>query len=220
MIAVVVPVHNEEHFLPSCLLALKRAGAHPALRGESVLIVVVLDDCSDRSTAIAASSGCNIDAIQIRAKSVGAARAAGARHALAAGARWLASTDADTIVATDWIACQLAVRAQAVCGTVTVRDWQLHHARVRHQFDARYRDVDGHRHVHGANLGICANAYVRAGGFKSLRTSEDVALVASLSAAGIAIAWSAKPRVATSARIDARAPAGFAAHIRALDDPR
>lgn len=40
--------------------------------------------------------------------------------------------------------------------------------------------------------------------------SEDVALVRSLEAVGAKIAWSARPRVTTSARRLARASGGFA----------
>ncbi|RYY84013.1 MAG: glycosyltransferase family 2 protein, partial [Comamonadaceae bacterium] len=67
----------------------------------------------------------------------------------------------------------------------------------------------GHRHVHGANLGVSATAYRRAGGFPALACSEDVALVEALKAMGANIAWSAAPRVSTSARANARARGGF-----------
>ena len=49
MLGIVIPAHNEEACLPSCLAALHVAASHPALRGESVLIHVVLDDCDDGS---------------------------------------------------------------------------------------------------------------------------------------------------------------------------
>ena len=38
--------------------------------------------------------------------------------------------------------------------------------------------VNQHPHVHGANLGFRASAYLRAGGFPALPTAEDHALVA------------------------------------------
>jgi thymidine phosphorylase len=63
--------------------------------------------------------------------------------------------------------------------------------------------------VHGANLGVSAEAYLRAGGFQALACSEDVALVEALKASGARIAWSAAPRVTTSARTNARARGGF-----------
>jgi hypothetical protein len=63
--------------------------------------------------------------------------------------------------------------------------------------------------VHGANLGVSAQAYLRAGGFAPLACSEDVALVEQLQATGARIAWSAAPRVVTSARRASRARGGF-----------
>jgi hypothetical protein len=129
------------------------------------------------------------------------------------GARWLAFTDADTKVGHAWLAEQLALSADAVCGTVGVDDWSAHgaHARwLRRHFARTYTDADGHCHVHGANLGVSANAYRRAGGFRHLACKEDVALVEALQGCGANIAWSARPRVLTSARRTARAHGGFA----------
>lgn len=50
---------------------------------------------------------------------VGHARAAGAQELLNQGVRWIACTDADSTVAEDWLVEQLALEADAVCGTVT-----------------------------------------------------------------------------------------------------
>jgi hypothetical protein len=151
--------------------------------------------------------------LEVNARNVGVARATGARAALAAGARWLAFTDADSAVDADWLSQQLRLCSDVVCGTVTVLDWSDHGDAVRRQYMASYRAHDGHRHVHGANLGVDAQAYRRAGGFAPLRCHEDVALVESLRAIGSRIAWSAAPRVRTSARRDFRAPEGFGAAL-------
>jgi hypothetical protein len=61
----------------------------------------------------------------------------------------------------------------------------------------------------GANLGMSAAAYRRAGGFSPLACHEDVALVEALIASGADVAWSSRPRVVTSARLDSRADGGF-----------
>ena len=132
---------------------------------------------------------------------------------LARGARWLAFTDADTQVAPEWLAEQLALDADVVCGTVVVDDWSAHgiHAELlQWHFAQTYTDADDHRHIHGANMGVCAVAYRAAGGFQHLACSEDVALVEALQTNGARIAWSARPRVVTSARRVARAQGGFA----------
>jgi glycosyltransferase involved in cell wall biosynthesis len=214
MIGIVIPAHNEDELLGACLRAALDAARHPRLRGEAVQIVAVLDSCDDDSAAVARELG--VETIEIEARNVGIARAAGADRLLARGARWLAFTDADSRVAPDWLAAQLALRAQAVCGPVTVDDWTPHHERTRAAFYRAYMDADGHRHIHGANIGVSARAYRRAGGFPPLACSEDVALVDLLVAAGVRIAWSAAPRVVTSARVDARVRGGFGDTLAAL----
>lgn len=207
MIGAVVPAHNEEALLGCCLAALAVAARHAALSGETVRIVVVLDACTDRSEAIACAAG--VEVVTVTARNVGVARATGAARLLADGARWLAFTDADSRVSPDWLAVQLSLGVEAVCGSICVDSWDAHPPVVREVFAGIYRDRDGHRHVHGANLGVCASAYRRAGGFPPLACREDVALVERLIAIGAQIAWSAAPRVVTSARIASRVRGGF-----------
>ncbi|GHD04244.1 glycosyl transferase [Pseudorhodoferax aquiterrae] len=219
MIGVVIPAHDEAAHIGAAVAAARAAAAHPALVGEPVQILVVADACRDDTAALAQAGGAQT--LALCARNVGIARHAGARQLLAAGARWLAFTDADSTVAEDWLAAQLALQCEAVCGCVWVADWQAHGERaglVAQAFAAHYRPVDGHRHIHGANLGLSAAAYQRAGGFQALATSEDVALVRALETAGIAVAYSAQPRVWTSARTDHRAPLGFGDALRRLSD--
>lgn len=214
MLGIVIPAHNEEQHLGACLEAVAEAARHPALAGEAVLPIVVLDSCTDGSADLAARAACL--ALSVEARNVGVARALGAQELLARGARWLSFTDADTRVSPSWLVDQLSLEADAVCGTVGVDDWTAHgvHAGLLHwHFLQTYHDRDDHRHVHGANLGVSAEAYRRAGGFQQLACSEDEALVRALEATGARIAWSAKPRVVTSARKDARAAGGFASAL-------
>ena len=211
MLGIVIPAHNEQAVIIECLVAAKKAAAHPRLQGEAVEILVVLDHCSDLTAALVAEA--QVASLEIQARNVGVARAQGAEEMLARGARWLAFTDADTQVAPEWLADQLALGADAVCGTVAVDDWSAHgiHAELlQWHFAQTYTDADDHRHIHGANMGVCAVAYRAAGGFQHLACSEDVALVQALQTNGARIAWSARPRVITSARRVARAQGGFA----------
>lgn len=217
MIGVVVPAHDEEDHIGACLEALRTAARCDRLLGEAVMLVVALDACTDATPAIARTHGA-VTAV-LNDRNVGVARARGAEMALAAGARWLAFTDADTVVSPGWIADQLAQRSDAVCGTVEVRDWSSWGGRgaaLKRRLSAVYTDADGHRHIHGANLGVSAKAYRCAGGFQGLASSEDVALVDALRATGASIAWSAAPRVVTSARPRFRAPGGFGATLGRL----
>ena len=166
MIGVVVPAHNEEALLATCIRAIQQAAAHPGLAGEPVQILLVLDSCDDNSAAIAALAG--IDYLSVSARNVGYARAVGVEHLVALGARWIACTDADSEVATDWLVAQLALGADMVCGTVQVRDWGDIRLSVQQRYADAYTQADGHRHIHGANLGFCAQAYRRSGGFQHL----------------------------------------------------
>ena len=211
MIGVVVPAHNEQQLIGSCLRAIRAASTDPLLVGEPVLVVVCADACDDDTETIARDHGAV--AVALRSRNVGLARAHAAHLALEQGARWIASTDADSCVPPNWLSAQLAHKADAVCGTVRVVDWGGLGRRVIECFCAGYRDVDGHRHIHGANIGVARQAYLAVGGFKAGTAHEDVSLVHRLAYAGYQIAWSSSPCVTTSARLDARAPDGFGARL-------
>lgn len=207
MLGVVVPAHDEEEHIEACLDSVHIASRHPSLGSEPVLIVVALDTCTDGTDAVSRRLGATV--VNTNARNVGVARSIGANVALAAGARWLAFTDADSVVGPDWLVAQLMQRTDAVCGTIEVKDWGDYGDAIRLQHQQTYRDMDGHRHIHGANLGVSAAAYLKVGGFQPLKSSEDVALVSALHVHGASIAWSASPRVVTSARRRYRAPGGF-----------
>ncbi|QRX84080.1 glycosyltransferase family 2 protein [Glaciimonas sp. PAMC28666] len=220
MIGIVVPAHDEEELIGHCLATLLHAGTDPLLGGEETTIVVVLDACSDGTKYIVqqyaartAGQRCVVECIEIEARNVGIARAAGARYVLERASRWLAFTDADSRVSPAWLSIQLNLNVDVVCGSVMVDDWSPHKefaSMLCEHFARTYNDNDGHRHIHGANLGVSAELYIKAGGFSPLACHEDVALVAALEKIGARFAWSAAPRVITSARIKARAIGGFA----------
>lgn len=215
MIGVLIPVHNEERHLNLCLASVQLAAVHPGLLGEPVRILVILDSCTDASAMIARNRG--VMTLEVNARNVGQARRAGALALLDQGARWLACTDGDSRVADDWLYEQLALQADAVCGTVTPDDWHEDYpADARAEYHRRYQQRDGHRHIHGANLGFSAQAYRGAGGFPALSCHEDVHLVRQLELTGARIAWSCRPRVITSARLDPRAQGGFGDYLRSL----
>ncbi|MGY2372958.1 glycosyltransferase [Pseudomonas sp. SDO524_S393] len=215
MIGVLIPAHNEELLLEACLDAAMVAAGHPALKGEAVQILVVLDSCSDGSARIA--QGYQVQCLEVQARNVGHVRGVGARHLLNLGARWISCTDADSRVAPDWLVAQLALEVDAVCGTVTVDTWsEGFDAAAQIRYHQGYEARDGHRHVHGANLGVSAGAYVRSGGFEPLACHEDVQLVRDLERSGANIAWSHAPQVITSARLDAHAQGGFGDYLKGL----
>jgi glycosyltransferase involved in cell wall biosynthesis len=218
---VVVPAHNEEELLPACLAALREAAG---VAGVPVRLLVVADACTDATAAVAAAGGAEV--IRIRARNVGAARAAGMARLLrrmrdtGPAVTWLATTDADTVVPPGWLRRQLGYAGRGwdvVLGTVTVTDWTGHPPHAPALFAARYEFGDGpHPHVHGANLGIRASAYLAAGGFRSMRTAEDHALAAAATEAGGRVLQVSDLTVVTSARRQARAPRGFSHLLRSL----
>lgn len=227
-VGVVVPVHDEAALLPACLAALDQALAQlpPALRR---IAVVVLDACTDDSPAIARRWAVGDRAcLRVDARSVGCARAAGMQRVLDELAGhdpscvWLATTDADSVVPPGWLADQLALAAngaEAVAGSIEVRDWRGYPAGFSERFLQFYAPPgsgDSHGHVHGANLGVRADAYLAVGGFSSLPTGEDHALWNALHARPRVS--SRKLAVTTSARNHARAPDGFSRFL-ALFDP-
>lgn len=219
-IGVVVPAHDEQELLPAALRALRVAARHPALRRIAVHVVPVLDACSDDSGAVAPG------AIEVAARNVGLARAAGFAEVLRreagrlAGELWLATTDADSTVPPDWLAVQLELArggAEVVAGTVEVRDWSPQPAAVRARFTRTYGSPGtGHRHVHGANLGLSATAYRGAGGVPALPLGEDQALVDAAHALGVRVVGTGRVPVLTSARRESRTTGGFADHLRTL----
>lgn len=214
MIGIIVPAHNEQDFLDDCIKSLIAASSHEQLKGEAVEIMIVLDDCTDDSALIAQAHGVLTHPCCHR--NVGMTRAAGAQLMIERGARWLAFTDADTVVPYAWLADQVAFGADAVCGIVQVDDWSEHSEQVRIRYDAHYRPVDDHRHIHGANLGVSSIAYQRVGGFRPLSAHEDVHLVQDLQRTDARIVWTARNSVTTSARKHCRCKEGFGDYLNSL----
>ncbi|GAB2909705.1 glycosyltransferase family 2 protein [Rhodococcus aerolatus] len=216
-LAVVVPAHDEEELLPACLASLRVARSRVAV---DVLVVVVLDRCTD-GTAAAVAAEPDVVAVVVDAGNVGVARAAGARAAVRAGATWLACTDADGTVAPDWLVAHLRHARSgvaAVAGSVVVDHFRGHPPEVGARWHGAYRPGPGHHHEHGANLGVRAGAYRAVGGFAGLAEHEDVDLLARLRAAGHAVVAVDDLGVTTSGRVRGRVGAGFAGHLRSLAD--
>lgn len=223
-VGVIIPAHDEQDLLPSCLASLRQAIREIRGTGLPVHLVVVADACRDRTAEIARQAGAAV--VSVSARCVGTARAAGAREVLRRTRHldpedvWLATTDADTLVPARWLREQARYAGlgwDAVAGTVRVENWRGHPPGVRSAFAERYNAGSGpHPHVHGANLGVRAAAYLRAGGFTGVRTGEDHSLVAALHRTGGLVLRTRALPVVTSARRDARAPLGFGHYLTEL----
>lgn len=227
---VVVPARNEVDLIGACLRALgAQAGIEPA--GWEILLV--LDDCTDATADRArepALGGVALHEIHVSGLGAGGARAAGmdlACHRLeAAGAPdgLIATTDADSQVAPDWLLRQLealAAGAVAIGGRISLEriggealDAETL-ARRRREHSERQDAVatDGpteHPHFGGASIGITARAYREVGGMEPLVALEDEALARRLRSRGIEIQRLDSVRVSTSARTVGRATRGLA----------
>jgi cellulose synthase/poly-beta-1,6-N-acetylglucosamine synthase-like glycosyltransferase len=236
-VAVVIPVHNEEPLLARALAAVSAAAdvlqhSHP---DTDVAIVAVLDACTDGSGAVVArfaASDRRITLLPVVFRSVGRSRRAGINLLLtgllpdrAGPGRpqtskrvWLANTDADSCVPENWLLRQVELAdrgADAVLGTVEPDPAGMDGELLR-RWHARHPLGEDHPHVYGANLGVRASAYLRAGGFPRQRSQEDRALAARLRRHGYRITSTDTVRVVTSGRTEARAPQGFGAYLLAL----
>lgn len=217
-IAIVIPAHNEAATIIDCLTAVQLA----IEQLPSTIIaypIIVLDSCTDETLSLVKSA--KVEYVTCDYRCVGRVRDLGIRHAIAAGATWLACTDADSIVNKDWLVQQMAHLKQQptemICGVVSVDSWAHLSMQTQQAYDAHYQDIMGHRHIHGANLSFSSKAYLAVGGFAPLPCHEDVALVRTFENQGYPITWSNRVRVTTSSRLQARATEGFAAFLANLE---
>lgn len=215
-IGVAIPAHDEAALLPASLRALRVAASQHGV--PDVRIIVIADSCRDHTAAVARAAG--VEVVEVRVSNAGAARAEGLdlvvrTRSVALAELWLATTDADSEVPVGWFTEQLRLHDagyDAVAGTVLVSDWSDHVGSVRDRFVREYGAArQDHPHVHGANLGLSARAYVQIDGFPRLALSEDHELVAALQRCGLRTARTGNIPVRTSARPDYRAARGFGA---------
>lgn len=193
--AVVVPARNEERLLPGLLTAL-------LAQQDRDFTVVVVDNASTDATAHLARA-CPLDIHVITEPSPGAGTAAdtGFRYAIDRGAVLLARTDADCLPRPDWVAkARSHLTAphppELLCGRSIPRRDEHPNPLERYAYPAAVRAAAlygrwraDHRTpefrtpfvlIHGHNLAITADLYVRSGGTPREELtdgSEDVTLL-------------------------------------------
>jgi glucosyl-3-phosphoglycerate synthase len=235
---VVVPARDEEARVGACLRAL---ATQRAVDPAKVLVVLVLDGCQDRTRERALAVAQSLPALRLQcvdgpARGPGPARALGlrvARQAVGAdaGEALLASTDADTRVAGDWLTVQLAAvadGARAIGGLIDLDPREAaalppgavaaREARVPARLAAvrRWQPDAEHHQFSGASLALTAATYDLVGGLPAVAELEDEALERQLRAHGVPIRYLRAVRVTTSARLDGRcAGAGLAVALAA-----
>jgi glycosyltransferase involved in cell wall biosynthesis len=231
-VVVAVPVRNEAARVSECLSSLSRAiealaGCNGRQFAPRVRTVVVLDSCSDRTAEVVAGFPW-VHAVPANLGRVGAARSVAVRQGLGLSSElpartWIVNTDADSRVPQDWLTHQLWLAdlgADVVCGLVDPDPAECGPTRYA-AWLAAYLRMDGHPHVHGANLGVRGDCYLDCGGFSTGRLAhEDVSLVRSAEARGWHVVASRGATVRTSGRTEGRVQlGGFAGYLRACVRP-
>lgn len=225
-VGVVIPARNEEHSITACLQSVLTALDQQGLAPQDRWVVVIADSCSD-GTADRARRTLNGHGsiLECSVSSPGAARRLGAAQVLERFAQaplsrlWMANTDADSCVAPDWIAHQLSLAGRGYCGVAGIVHVDNVHGLEQDQLravlaDYTIHDNGTHPHVHGANLGVRADAYLDAGCWTPLALAEDHCLWSRIKARGWPTASCSKTIVRTSGRLHGRATGGFADTLR------
>jgi glycosyltransferase involved in cell wall biosynthesis len=217
-VGIVVPARNEAARIAACIDALQQAAARLTVPTH---IVVVADSCHDETAAAAREALDEGDVVEVVLGSAGAARALGVARLLRlldsvpSDRVWLASTDADTVVPPDWLKRHLrcaAAGAVAAAGVIELDSFVDLPPVVAERFASIYDGPldEEHSHVHAANLGVRADAYVAAGGWPPLATGEEHHLWSALRKLGLRTMSPRWLRVTTSARTTSRVTGGFA----------
>lgn len=223
-VVVIVPARDEEQRVGACLdaIAATRADLAAHLPKVHVRVMVVLDCCLD-STDVVVAGLPEVEVVVSSCGRVGGARAMGVRSALSTAASnrsrvWIACTDADSTVPSDWLRTQVQFAdagADLLLGTVRPDTTEMS-PQAYTSWLVRHDVADGHRHIHGANLGVRANWYSRVGGFEDVAVHEDALLADAVRRGGGRVFAVAASPVVTSARQTGRAPTGFAGYLQDL----
>ena len=151
-------------------------------------VVVVADSSTDRTAQIASEMlGRQGTVLNAQVRTAGDARALAFRCAWRAIVDLCSDGGSLTRMRTAlfpgrWLTDQRRLASEgieAIAGTVSVDSFAEHGPEAAERFRASYtcRPDGSHPHIHGANLGVRADAYLRAGGWTNLRTAEDHAVV-------------------------------------------
>jgi glycosyltransferase involved in cell wall biosynthesis len=223
-VGVVIPAHDEEATIATCVRSVARALEAAHSRIEESVIVVVADSCRDATAARARTALRSAIVLEVAAATAGRARAVGCEAAMRvlggpAERTWIANTDADSAVGTTWVLRQLRAAAAGVTCITGIVDLVDADPRLRRSFRRTYAERirrRDHDHVHGANLGVRADVLRRVGNWSAVETGEDHELWRQIRASGEPCLTDPGLVVSTSARTVGRAPAGFARDLHRL----
>jgi glucosyl-3-phosphoglycerate synthase len=238
-ICVVVPARNEEELIGSCLRALAE---QDRVSCEEYEILLVLDHCTDDTEARARDVAASYPALRIHfldgpgkgsghARRVGMEVACDRLYAVRRPHALISSTDADSVVAPDWISAQLAAAdrgARAIGGRIRLAEdgsvpkvlleWHVSRGHLRQSrllSDPERSERIEHWQFSGASMALTAAIYRKVGGLESRDTLEDEQLELVLRRHGVPVDRLLSVRVETSARLVGRASLGLAHDLSA-----
>ncbi len=231
---VVIPARDEADAIGTCLAAL----AAQTVGVGAFEVILVADSCTDdtEGTARAAAGRLGVTLMVLHgpgegsgpARRLGMDAAAERLEALGRPDGLIASTDADSTPAEDWLERQLghvARGADVVAGLIELAPEDAaglpqavlrrrEHDAQRRLSDVAKRDPQAqHHHFAGASLGVTAATYRSVGGLEGREALEDEAFAEKLSRRGIAVLRPSDVRVRTSARVDGRARRGLSVDL-------
>ena len=235
---VVVPARDEEELVASCLRAL---AAQSDIDPHHYEVLLVLDRCTDATATRAMEVATTHPRFRLHlldgpglgsghARRVGMEAACERLTGLGRPQGLIASTDADTIVAHDWLSAQLDATqrgARAIGGRIElgggslppdVVRWHADRDGIRHQKILSDPDSLGaaeHWQFSGASLALTAETYAEVGGLKPTATLEDEGLEQVLREQRIPIERLLSVRATTSSRLRGRADRGLASDLAA-----
>ncbi|MDB5269069.1 MAG: hypothetical protein JWP58_2109 [Hymenobacter sp.] len=246
-ISVIIPAKDEAATLPATLAALAAQTTEHGepLPPDSFEVIILANNCQDATAAVVRRQAQRFPALVVHIAElcltgdtahVGRARrllmdeACARLEQVGQPAGIIASTDADTQAAPDWLAAiqaEIAAGADAVGGRILTSDddagpvalqrIQTHDAayrllctRLEDLIDPAPLDRWPRHHQHfGASLALTARAYRRVGGLPEVRFLEDEALCQELRRHDLALRHSLRVHVLTSARRQGRVEVGL-----------
>lgn len=246
-VAIAIPARDEADLVAACLHAID-ASAHDAMLDVPPTLLLLVNNSRDGTAALARQLGLSHVRLIVEEHvlapgraNAGWARALAFRRALAhvPDAHVLMTTDADSRVARNWIAANLAEideGADAVAGIITfdadapawlatVRRARClegtladRHAKLAHLIDPQaHNPWPNHIWAWGATLATTVAAYHRVGGVPTVALAEDRAFAEALERHDLKVRRSCLPLVHTSPRKTGRAPGGFADLLASYD---
>ena len=249
-IIVTIPAHNEEEVIVNCLKAIynQTTVGHNPLPKDEFEVIVMCHNCNDKTYEFCQKFATNypdfnlviLQTSNTNVNNVGAVRRLLmniAYQRLQDKRRFIAMTDADTLVDTYWIANLLGYLNcdyGLICGKIEIETTGLSpkmidFLKLKNDYFSEVLklekalfidDTNPHpRHCDnsGPNLTIRGTVYIKIGGIKPIGFCEDVALYDEVLFNGFSVRHCPYSKVTTSSRKNTRTPWGFGKELEIFE---